>query len=133
VDVITFMYLRRFLRFISAALSQSIAFTRDACQLPMCRYRVANRAECHIRGHSRRVISDLKGVQLLCWYSDKGSGWTVWSSNPSRGKRFISSPKRPYRLSCPTSLLFNEYRRLVPEVSWPRLGSWPLTSTWHQG
>jgi hypothetical protein len=28
-----------------------------------------------------------------CWYNDEAAGWTVWGSNPGRGKRFFSSPK----------------------------------------
>jgi hypothetical protein len=37
-------------------------------------------------------------------------GWAVQSSNPSWGKIFISSSKRPYRLWGPPSFLLNGYR-----------------------
>jgi hypothetical protein len=33
-----------------------------------------------------------------------------WVSIPGRDKRFVSSPKHPYRLSVQTILLFNVYK-----------------------
>jgi hypothetical protein len=65
MDIIIFLYLRRFLRFISAALSQSIPFKRDACQLSTCRHRVANRAD---------TSGAVAGEWLAIW---KGSHYCV--------------------------------------------------------
>ena len=41
-------------------------------------------------------------------------GWMVLGSNPYRGARFFSSPKRPDRLSGPTRLVFSGYWGLLP-------------------
>jgi hypothetical protein len=39
---------------------------------------------------------DVAYVELHCRrYSDWGTGWTVWISNPDRGERLLASPKRP--------------------------------------
>jgi hypothetical protein len=43
-------------------------------------------------------------------YSDKPTGWTMRGSSSGSGGRFFLSPKRPYQLWDPRSLLFNEYQ-----------------------
>jgi hypothetical protein len=43
----------------------------------------------------------------------------VWCSNPGRGKRFFSSPKRPDQLCDSHGLLFNEYWGSFLGVKWP--------------
>jgi hypothetical protein len=52
-----------------------------------------------------RPVMGLLYLALLCFM-----GWMFMGSNPGRGKRFFSSPKRPDQLWVPSSLLFNEYR-----------------------
>ena len=59
-----------------------------------------------------------------CWdplsrYSDQAMGSTIWGWNLGRDKGFLSSPKFPYRLWGPPSLLFNGYRDSVPGVKQP--------------
>jgi len=49
-----------------------------------------------------------------CSEPEWATGWMVWSSNPDRGKRFFSSPKRSHCLWGPPSLLFNGYPVLPP-------------------
>jgi hypothetical protein len=44
--------------------------------------------------------------------SDKAAGWTMQRSNPDRGRRFISPPKRPDRLRGQPSFSFNGYRQI---------------------
>jgi hypothetical protein len=46
-----------------------------------------------------------RGLGTLDW----AVGWAVWCSNPSRGKRFFSSRKRPDTLWGRPSILFNGY------------------------
>ena len=52
-------------------------------------------------------------------YMDWTSARMVRGSNPSRDKRFISSPKRPNRLCDPPSLLFIGYRGSFPGIKQP--------------
>jgi len=41
-------------------------------------------------------------------------GWMIWGSNPSKGKRFVSSPKCADWLWDPLTLLFNGYQGIFP-------------------
>jgi len=41
-------------------------------------------------------------------------GWTVQGLIPCRGQKFFSSPKRPYQLQDPPTLLFTGYWELFP-------------------
>jgi len=65
----------------------------------------------------------------LSLYSDLAVGWTIWSSNLSRGKRFLSFPKHPFLLWGAASLLFHGPGDTLPsgKVS-VRVWSWPLTT-----
>jgi len=45
-------------------------------------------------------------------------GWMIWGSNPSKGKRFMSSPKCADWLWGPLTLLFNGYQGSFPGVQW---------------
>jgi hypothetical protein len=47
------------------------------------------------------------------------TGWTVWGSDPVKGKIFFSSANRPYRLWDTTSLLFNRYPGYFPDLNRP--------------
>jgi hypothetical protein len=46
-------------------------------------------------------------------YSDWVTSWMVKGSNPSKGKKFIYSPKPPDQLWGLPSLLFSGYQRLI--------------------
>jgi len=51
-------------------------------------------------------------VRILSWLQSE----TTQGSNPDRAKRFLSFPKRPDRLWCPKSLLFNGKRGIFPRM-----------------
>jgi len=54
-------------------------------------------------------------IEKTSRYSSHATGWQPWNraSVPRRDKRFISSPKRPYRLCCPPSSLFIAHMGLI--------------------
>jgi len=43
-------------------------------------------------------------------------GWTIWGSNPGRGKRLSCSPKQPDWPWGSPSLLFSEYQGSFSEI-----------------
>ena len=49
----------------------------------------------------------------------KITGWTVRNSNPGKGKRFISTPKRQERLLGPPNLIFNGFRYYLRRLRRP--------------
>jgi len=48
-------------------------------------------------------------LRLCSWYSDKATGWMASGLNPSRSKRFFSSPNHPCGLWGISCLLFSKY------------------------
>jgi len=58
---------------------------------------------------------------LSCHFFDIGVllGWMVCSSNPARCMRFLLSPKYPYQLWGPPSLVFSGCRGSFTGAKWP--------------
>jgi hypothetical protein len=49
------------------------------------------------------------------WYSDLAIGCTIYSSDPSRDKKFFCFIEHPEQFWGPPNLLLKEYQRLLPQ------------------
>ena len=58
--------------------------------------------------HETYVTGDHPNLKFLSFLQRPATSWTVWGSNPSRGKRFSLLQNRPDHFLGLRSLLFNE-------------------------
>jgi len=60
-------------------------------------------------------------------YNEQATGWTIWGSNPSRGKIFFFSRNRPNWLWSPPVLLLEWVPGFLLRVRATGAWCWPLT------
>jgi hypothetical protein len=98
-----------YLNKINPRLEKPETYTADYGLIPLCQQITARNVEVQCYTASQDSL-----VGIATGYSLDGRG-----SIPGRGKRFSSTPQRPYRLWGPFSLISNGYRAVFPGVKQP--------------